>query len=112
MRIVYCWRCGIEVPMFDESEYRVIYDHWVRAVRIVKEQARFQPVADRRVFIMARYRPLFDAYTQITGKDEVFEPSSILHHRIAVLGPPCSDCGKPLRTPRAKYCAACGASSA
>jgi hypothetical protein len=35
--------------------------------------------------------------------------NAIWHHRIAEYGPPCGACGKPLRTPKARLCAACGA---
>jgi len=32
----------------------------------------------------------------------------ISHHRTDLYGPPCSRCDKPLRTPHARWCAACG----
>ena len=35
-------------------------------------------------------------------------PNPIWHHYISHFGPPCNNCGKPLRTKRATYCAACG----
>jgi hypothetical protein len=47
-------------------------------------------------------------YRQITGYPEN-NPQNIWHHRLSKFGPPCSTCGKPLRTPRAKLCAECGA---
>jgi hypothetical protein len=49
-----------------------------------------------------------ERYYQITGFRET-NPNALWHHRLSDLGPPCNTCGKPLRTPRAKFCAACGA---
>ena len=40
-------------------------------------------------------------YERITGFHEG-NPNAIWHHRIALYGPPCSHCGKPLRTPKAR----------
>ena len=47
-------------------------------------------------------------YNEITGFGET-NVNAIWHHRAADHGPPCAACGKPLRTPRASFCAACGA---
>ncbi len=50
----------------------------------------------------------FDArYFEITGRD-AREAVHLWHHRIALQGSPCRFCNKPLRTPNASYCAACG----
>jgi hypothetical protein len=49
-----------------------------------------------------------DLYYRITGFRET-NVNAIWHHRLSQFGPPCAACGKPLRTPRAKFCAACGA---
>jgi len=48
-----------------------------------------------------------ERYHQITGFRET-NIGALWHHRLSRFGPPCRACGKPLRTPRAKLCAACG----
>jgi hypothetical protein len=56
----------------------------------------------------ARCAPLLDAYERLTGFRET-NPTAVWHHRVALYGPPCAACGRPLRTPQACWCAACGA---
>jgi uncharacterized OB-fold protein len=51
-----------------------------------------------------------DEYEKITGYRET-NPNAVWHHRISIYGPPCRKCGKPLRTPQASFCAACGFST-
>ncbi|HYR32931.1 MAG TPA: hypothetical protein VEQ87_01445 [Burkholderiales bacterium] len=46
-------------------------------------------------------------YQALTGYRET-DANALSHHRAALYGPPCTKCGKPLRTPRASVCAACG----
>lgn len=55
--------------------------------------------------------PLADAfpeYVRLTG-DRDSRLIELAHHKLEDFGPPCQKCGKPLRTPRAKHCAECGA---
>ncbi len=47
------------------------------------------------------------AYNAITGSSET-NPAAVWHHRVGLYGPPCTTCGRPLRTPAAKLCASCG----
>jgi hypothetical protein len=49
-----------------------------------------------------------ERYFQLTGFRET-NVDALRHHRLALFGPPCRTCGKPLRTPRAELCAECGA---
>ena len=51
-------------------------------------------------------RAMLEMYRLLTGWEET-NPAAIGHHRISLYGPPCESCGKPLRTPRARFCAAC-----
>jgi hypothetical protein len=107
MRIMWCWRCKIEVPMLDEKEFAVVsrlYSEGMRAVKVFREEHGI-PLSEAP--IEERFRPLRDAYRQMTGMDES-NHSAIIHHRISIYGPDCERCGKPLRTPRASFCAACG----
>jgi len=53
------------------------------------------------------FAPVRNEYERMTGMSNCHQ-NAILHHQISIYGPPCSVCGKPLRTPRARFCAACG----
>ncbi|HEU4556665.1 MAG TPA: hypothetical protein VFS20_02405 [Longimicrobium sp.] len=48
-----------------------------------------------------------EADEMFTGVEETV-PNAVWHHVASLYGPPCRDCAKPLRTPQAKLCAACG----
>lgn len=97
MKMLWCWRCRMEVPMLDEDEFREAYRLYgegfgVREAGTTKQQ---------------RFKQLLDYYFAVTGWQET-EPNAIMHHSIALYGAPCEKCGKPYRTSRASFCAACG----
>lgn len=54
--------------------------------------------------------PALAEYFRLTGFPET-NGNVLFHHRLALFGPPCRRCGKLLRSPRAKHCAACGAAT-
>ena len=95
--MLWCWRCKMEVPMLNESEFKIasgLYENSIRQVKFKKERD-------------LQFKQLLDYYEKVTGLNET-EPNAIMHHRLALYGPPCECCGKPYRTPKATFCAACG----
>lgn len=50
---------------------------------------------------------LLAGYEMFTGMRETVA-NAIWHHVASQYGSPCPACGKPLRTPRARLCPACG----
>lgn len=91
-REIYCWRCKTEIPMLDEEEWARISPLLAKSVEPETRQAALQ------------------LYEEMTGFRET-NINAIWHHRIANYGSSCGHCGKPLRTPKAKFCAECGATS-
>jgi len=94
MKVLYCWRCRMEIPMLDEVEYAKASDLY---------KAGFAGKGSTE----QRWQPLLDYYKGVTGVEETV-PNAIMHHRVSQYGPPCEVCGKPYRTPLASFCAACG----
>ena len=101
MKIQWCWRCGADVPMLDEAEFSKVEES------SRSESPRATTVGPVRG-VAERFEAMLAMYYQLTGLAET-NPAAIMHHRLALYGVPCGTCGKPLRTPVARFCAACGA---
>lgn len=93
--------------MLDESEYAVILDLYRHGMQATKEFRVEHGLPIDNCSIEERFRPLLAAYQRLTGFEETV-PAAVMHHRILLYGPPCAHCGKPLRSPGARICAACG----
>jgi hypothetical protein len=101
MKVSWCWRCERDVPMLDEAEYArvaALYFEPLRRFKLSGEEGGPEPVL----------APARAEYARLTGLPEN-DVKVLLHHRLSLYGPPCTACGKPLRSPRARHCAACGA---
>jgi hypothetical protein len=106
----------MDIPMLEEPEW----DEVMGANRSGSDRLE-SATADRRVPLAgggsfakiskaeheARFAPMLAAYERLTGFHET-NPAAVWHHRVSLYGPPCHVCGKPLRTPQARICAACG----
>ena len=105
--------------MLDDDEWSVIVaanarrDDPVAAAAILNRAAAelgALPVRPPPADADAMHRRLWHitaGYELFTGEPEA-NPNAVWHHVASQYGPPCVACGKPLRTPQAKVCAACG----
>jgi hypothetical protein len=108
-KTLYCWRCKAEVPMLDEHEWEqvlsILRSGWLEILNYRKtHNATLQEAEDRAQLNHVR---ALERYFQLTRYRET-RMDALWHHRLCRFGPPCRACGKPLRTPRATFCAACG----
>ncbi len=107
MKVMWCWRCKMDVPMLDEAEFAIVSNLYSQGIRATKEFRERHSIPLSGAPIEELFRPVREAYVQMTGMVESNE-NAIMHHRISIYGSPCGRCGKPFRTPRASFCAACG----
>ena len=106
MKVLWCWRCKMNVPMLDEQEFSEILRLSGEAMRALRERAPSN-IQLERVPLRDYFRPVAEAYEGITGFREE-NPNAIMHHRISMYGPPCPRCGKVLRTATSHKCFECG----
>ena len=112
MKLLHCWRCRTFVPMLEEAEFEAVRAEYLAATKAIKEHRASTGTSLRNVPVGEFYRPMRDLYAHL-AREHGMEPSPvppehILKHRFGAFGPPCTECGLPLRTPRARICAACG----
>lgn len=106
----YCWRCHTTVMMLDDSEWAVVAPLMTAAMQAVKDFRNVhgtslqETLAPNSCLTSAAQ----DAYFRFTGVREP-DPNRLYHHHLSYFGVPCSACGELLRTPKASFCAACGA---
>ncbi len=95
--------------MLDEEEFARVSELYRDAIRGVQRHRQSANVELSAVpDLYARFEPVRREYERLTGMVES-NHNAIMHHRISIYGPLCHACGKPLRTPQAKLCAACSA---
>ena len=94
--------------MLDEQEYTEAFRLYGECMNATKEFRQRWNVPLANASIDERFRPIREWYEQLTGVPGC-HANAIMHHRFSDLGNPCRVCGKPLRSPRAKLCAGCGA---
>jgi len=94
--------------MLDEQEYAEAFRLCGECMRATKEFRRQWNVPLEKCNLEERFAPVRKWYERLTGWPEC-HANAIMHHRLSLLGEPCRACGKPLRSPRATFCAACGA---
>jgi hypothetical protein len=102
----FCERCQVDIPMLDETEWAELEPMLKRYVTELKA-ARSRGLSLDKATKLGLDTELLRRYNKITGLLEC-NVMNIWHHRAALYGPPCVECGKPLRNPAARICAYCG----
>ncbi|MBA2939918.1 hypothetical protein HZF08_16525 [Paenibacillus sp. CGMCC 1.16610] len=104
MKLMWCWRCKQVMPMLDEVEYQQINQLYFECMQSAQ---KYRNDSLMKSSLNELFSPLVQEYERITGYKDLHH-NAIMHHRISQYGDPCRKCGKPLRTPQAKMCVACG----
>lgn len=107
-KALYCWRCKKEIPMLDEREWGQLGPLLSNTIQQIKDYREEHNATLAQAKRVGHGAEALARYYEITGYRET-NPNNLWHHRLSLFGPPCASCGKPLRTPRAKMCAECGA---
>jgi hypothetical protein len=107
-KTLYCWRCKADASMLEAHEWQQIAPFLRDALAEIKDRRVTQRISPADAKARGYGTQALERYFQLTGFRET-NVDALWHHRLALFGPPCRTCGKPLRTPRAKLCAECGA---
>jgi hypothetical protein len=108
---LYCWRCNRDASMLSEQEWAVIEPLLLCMVSEVQQYRKDNEASLAEAANQNFGQKVLLHYQELTGATES-SPDVLWHHRASLFGPACMSCGKPLRTPKATFCAACGASRA
>jgi hypothetical protein len=94
------------MPMLDDQEYVEIASLFRAGFQSVKDYRATTGTPLKSISLADRFVAMLARYEAMTGYRET-NPNAVMHHRLSLYGPPCTHCGKPLRTPRAKLCGSC-----
>jgi hypothetical protein len=94
--------------MLTEEEWTAVAPHLTNMIEEVKAYRLEHDCSLAEAKQNGLGKRALELYGQITGVKES-NPNALFHHRLSIYGPPCHACGKPLRTPVARFCAMCSA---
>ena len=111
MKMLWCWRCRQEMPMLEAEEFALVQQARMHGMAVVEREARRRGrvlnLMPPDTLIARHHQPVLEMYWLLTGFAET-NASAVWHHVVDQYGPPCPQCHKPLRTPQARFCVACG----
>lgn len=94
--------------MLTEGEWALVAPHLTNSFEQIKRYRERHACSLAEAQRKGFGRQALALYMEITGFPET-NANALYHHRLSIYGPPCHECGKPLRTPQARYCAMCSA---
>jgi hypothetical protein len=96
----------MDMPMLTEEEWAEVSPHLVSTFEEIKRYREEHGCSLAEATAKGFGSKALATYEALTGFKET-NPNALYHHRLALYGPECPECGKPLRTPQARYCAMC-----
>jgi hypothetical protein len=102
-KLLYCWRCKMEVPMLDEEEWARVEPLLSNSITELKQYRKEHGVSLSEAFKLNFGKHALDEYYAITGFRET-NVNALWHHNLSRYGPICPYCGKPGRTPDSQRC--------
>ena len=96
--------------MLDEDEFARVSKLYQECMLFAKE-SRAKALSLAASSIDQILEPVRLEYERLTGFANC-NAHAVMHHRLLRFGPPCTACGKLLRTSEARHCAECGAARA
>ena len=96
----------MDLPMLTEEEWHLLSMHLTDAISQIKAYRATHGCSLAEATRLGFGQEALAVYERLTGFKET-NPNALFHHRLAIYGPPCTNCGKPLRTPQARFCAMC-----
>jgi hypothetical protein len=67
MKVMWCWRCQVEVPMLDEEEFAAIEKLYSEGMKSAKAFCARNNLPLSECSIDEHFRSMQDAYEQMTG---------------------------------------------
>lgn len=102
----WCWRCQRIVPMFTQEQPQEIE----RFRQLMTEHLKLVRTDATPLILFKRWwtkQKVLNYYKKVGGI-RIKHINIILHHFREYYGNDCKACGKPYRTSKAMFCAACG----
>jgi hypothetical protein len=103
---LYSFKLKRKLPLLSDAEYHPIEQALAERIKRIKEY-RLQHLASLEDAKRHSCDDALDYYEDLTGV-RLFAVDELYWVRLSRYGRICPQCGKPLRTPKAKLCAECG----
>ncbi|HEX8901453.1 hypothetical protein [Vitreimonas sp.] len=105
--LTYSWKLKRTLPMLSDEEFAPIHSALQNRIERMKEYCRTHARASLAEAAQHCCDDALDYYEKISGV-RLAHPDQLDWVRLSQYGRLCPSCEKPLRTPRAKLCVACG----
>jgi hypothetical protein len=98
----------MDIPFLDEAEWPRLGPLLTDMTEHIQRYREAKSASLAEAVKQGYEAPALEMFYRLTGFRET-NAAALWHHRLDQYGPPCRNCGRLLRTKRARFCAECGA---